>query len=121
MADALQMPKRDADLVHRMRALARKGATVRELVAEVRNRLGYPGEALIPVLWYFTEAFCLPLPAVLPLREWMGTDKDDEIDAILLPAIRSTRDRWARLDEAANGSPVNPEQSPGLATTDERS
>jgi hypothetical protein len=72
-------------------------------------------------LWYFTQAFCLPLAAVLPIREWMGTEKDDEIDAILLPAILSTRDRWATLDEAANGSAVDPEQSPGLAATDQRS
>ena len=104
-----------------MRVLAQEGATVRELVTEVRSRLGYPGDALIPVLWYFTEAFCLPLPAVLPIREWVGTDKDEEINAILLPAIMKTRDRWERPDGAANGSPADAEQSPGLAATDQRS
>lgn len=121
MVTVHESPKLDADLLHRMRALALRGATVRDLVKEVRGRLGYPGDALIPVLWYFTQAFCLPLLTVLPIREWLGTDKDDEIDAIILPAIMSTRDRWATLEEAANGSTGEPERIPGIQGADQRS
>jgi hypothetical protein len=121
MADDFEIPKRDADLVRQMRVLAVNGATIRELVAEVHKRLEYPGQAIIPVLWYFTEAFCLPLRAVLPLREWMGTDNDDGINAMLLPAIMNTRDRWERLVETVNGVPDGKEWSAGLASHEKRS
>jgi hypothetical protein len=43
----------------------------------------------------------LPLPKVLPVREWLGTEDDEEINAIILPAIAGTRDQWGRLAAGA--------------------
>ena len=120
MTEPSHQPEPRADLLRRMRALALRGASVRELVTEVRSQLGYGEDVVIPVLWYFARAFCLPLPSVLPIREWIGTDKDEEIDALILPAIRSTRDQWETLDEGKNGA-ENQEQSTGLAATEQRS
>jgi hypothetical protein len=103
-----------------MRALALRGTTVKELVTEVRTRLGYGEDTLIPVLWYFQRAFCLPLTAVLPIREWVGTDRDEEIDAVILPAITKTRDQWATPKAAENGT-ADSELNPGLTAAEQRS
>ena len=96
------------DVIQAMREKALRGASVRGLVQEAQMRLDYPHDAILPVLWYFTQAFCLPLGKVLPLREWLGTDDDSEIDALLLPAIASTRSRWAPPDAEPLGSTAVP-------------
>jgi hypothetical protein len=95
MNDSFQQPEPRRDVVDRLRALALRGATVRELVAEIVSCLGLKEDAVLPILWYFTRAFCLPLSEVLPIREWLGTDRDEEIDALILPAIERARGTWA--------------------------
>jgi len=88
-----------ADVLREMRALADRGAPVREIVGLVQRRLGLEGDAILPVLWYFSRAFCLPLAEVLPLREWIGSREEDGIDAQILPAICRTRGVWAAPEE----------------------
>ena len=73
-----------------------RGTNVRELTAEIHHRLGLENEAMLPVLWYFTEAFGLTLPEVLPIREWIGTDRDEEIDALIMPSIAKAKEN--RMD-----------------------
>ena len=34
------------------------------------------------------ERFAIPLPAVLPLREWLESEQSSDIDAVILPVIR---------------------------------
>jgi len=81
------------EVIQELRSLADKGATVRELVVLVQKRVGLNEDALLPVLWYFMNAFSLTLPEVLPIREWLGTKNDKEIDSIILPAIEKARTR----------------------------
>jgi hypothetical protein len=45
------------------------------------------------------KAFYLPLGDVLPIREWLGSDQDEEIDAIIQPAIARTKEKWRRAME----------------------
>lgn len=80
------------EVIQELRNLADRGATVRQLVAVIQTRIGLKEDALLPVLWYF-NAFSLTLPEVLPLREWLGTSEDKEIDSIILPAIEKARGR----------------------------
>src|SRR5579862_7027577 len=84
------------DVIDALRAMAGRRTTVRELVREVQTRLGFKSGALIPVLWYFTQTFGLPLQEVLPIREWLGTENDEDIDALILPKIAATREQWMR-------------------------
>lgn len=81
--------------------MARRGTSVRELVKLVQSRLGLADDAVLPVLWYFCRAFCLPLRTVLPLREWIGSSDDREINAELMPEIEKTKQKWL---EACDGS-----------------
>ncbi len=85
-----------SDIIDSLRALAARGARVRELADEIVARLDVKSmrEYMLPVLWYFMKAFCLPLPRVLPIREWIGTEDDAEIDALILPEIEKSKDKW---------------------------
>jgi hypothetical protein len=99
----LQAPM-NAEVIHEMRELAGKGATVPQLVRAVQTRLGYTENAVLPILWYFSAAFSLPLPIVLPLREWFTKRNDEEINALLLPEIAKSRINWRQgFDGSANG------------------
>jgi hypothetical protein len=95
MPSAIQVPPARADLVESMRDLAQRGGSVRELVCCIRSEMGLEHDALLQVLWYFMKAFHLPLGQVLPIREWLGTGNDEEIDALILPAIRRSREKWS--------------------------
>lgn len=92
-----RQPQVNEDVVREMRQLASKGASVPQLVRTVQTRLGYKEDAVLPILWYFTAAFCLPLPLVLPLREWFVRHDDEAIDAILLPEMARTQAKWHSL------------------------
>ena len=82
------------DVIQTLRSQARQGANVRQLVATIVESLQLREHRVIPVVSYLTGAFCLPLPTVLPVREWMGTENDEEIDALILPAIEKARIKW---------------------------
>lgn len=88
------------DLVVDLRQAARLGAKVSELVRLIHQRMGYKENVLIPVLAAFVDAFRLPLIKVLPIREWIGTNNDAEIDALILPEIEKARSEW----DSSNGS-----------------
>lgn len=89
-----RQPHVNEDVIREMRQLASKGANVPQLVRSIQGRLGYKEDAYLPILWYFTAAFCLPLPLVLPLREWFVERNDEAIDALLLPEIARTKAKW---------------------------
>jgi hypothetical protein len=111
-----------ADVIASLRALAGQGASVRKLADEVISRVGLKGDEVLPLLWYFSKAFALPLPVVLPLREWLGTDRDEEIDALLLPAIRASRDRWEALSAGEqDGRAWGASSEAGLVAPENRS
>ncbi len=48
----------------------------------------------MPVLAGFVKAFSVPLLKVLPIREWIGSTSDAEIDALILPEIENARPKW---------------------------
>jgi hypothetical protein len=87
-------PKLRDDLLVELRERAAAGANVRQLTHCIQSRLGTPPLAVIPVLAYFCRAFEIRLPKALPIREWLGTDHDAEIDALILPEIEATRHQW---------------------------
>jgi hypothetical protein len=95
MEQVIGEPEVRADIVEAMRELAEQGKGVRELVQYVQSRLRLRDEALLLVLWYFMKAFHLPLGEVLPIREWLGTDNDEEIDALVLPSIQRAKHKWS--------------------------
>jgi hypothetical protein len=64
------------------------------LIRFTQSELGLKHDALLSVLWHFMKAFHLPLGEVLPIREWLGTGDDKEIDEVVLPAIRRTKPKW---------------------------
>jgi len=82
------------EMVRELRAAALEGATVRGLTEIIRERLGYEQTPTVPVLAAFVHAFGLPLLKVLPIREWIGSDRDEEIDGLILPAIEQAKDQW---------------------------
>jgi hypothetical protein len=95
MEQVIDEPEVRADLIEAMRDLAEQGKDVRALVRRVQSELGLNHDALLPVLWYFMKAFHLPLGEVLPIREWLGTGNDEEIDAVVLPAIHREKEKWS--------------------------
>jgi hypothetical protein len=82
------------DLIASLRSQAGQGANVRQLVGSIVESLQLKEHKVIPVLWYLATAFCLPLPTVLPVREWLGTEDDKEIDAVILPEIEKSKSKW---------------------------
>ncbi len=93
MSQTLTNADAKPEVIQELRNLADCGATVRQLVAVIQTRTGLKEDAILPVLWYFMNAFSLTLPEVLPLREWLGTREDKDIDSIILPAIEKARGR----------------------------
>jgi len=91
-----QAPPRQ-DIIRELRMNADRGASVLQLVHLVQASLGISEDKPLPVLWYFMEAFALPLPLVLPLREWMGEDRDKTIDERIIAAIANSRSQWSCL------------------------
>lgn len=112
MQDALEQPETRPEVLSALRELAAHGASVRPLTDEIRNSLNYHGDSALPFLWYFTQAFALSLPEVLPLREWLEGGNDDEIDALLLPRIVRGKARWMP-ERTENGETKTASGSPG--------
>jgi hypothetical protein len=98
MEQVVDQPEVRAEIVAALRDLVEQGKGVRELVRYVQSELSLKDNALLPVLWYFMKAFHLPLGDILPIREWLGTGNDKEIDAIILPAIRRARNKWSEAE-----------------------
>jgi len=107
------------DVVSSLRELALRGASVRALVDEIRHRLDYRGDSPLPFLWYLKKAFDLPLPEVLPITAWLGSDQDADIDAEILPRIAAKKDRWMSI-EHGNGPAADSSDHHGLAAADKR-
>jgi hypothetical protein len=119
MSGELKMELRQ-DVVSSLRELALRGASVRTLVDEIRNRLDYRGDSPLPFLWYLKKAFDLPLPEVLPITAWLGGDADREIDAEILPRIAAAKARWMSMMNE-NGVAQETSGSHGLTAAKERS
>jgi hypothetical protein len=86
-------------VIEELRTKAAAGATVRELVETIQQRLSYPPDAVVGVLAHMREAFCVSLLDVLPIREWLGSNDDRAIDSLVMPAIQRTRSKWLHAAE----------------------
>ena len=73
------------ELIRELRSLVNRGTSVRELTQVIQSRLGCESYEYLPVLAAFVHSFCLPLKTVLPIREWIGSCNDAEMDALLVP------------------------------------
>ena len=85
----------DESILCEMRALALAGASVLQIVAALHARLKSKTPEVIPTLWYFKHAFCLSLRQVLPLREFIGTDLEEEMNRVILPLLLKTKGEWS--------------------------
>ena len=109
-------------MLNAVRSLAAREVSVRPLVQEICSRLGHKKPLVLPVLWYFTHAFHISLREALPLREWIGSEDDSEINTLTLPAIERTRDRWmAELAPEYNGLAGAAVAEPGAVAHEHRS
>jgi hypothetical protein len=97
--------KVDNEVVRELRSMASQSTSVRQLVELIQRRLALGEHEILPILWYFTHAFCLALPKVLPIREWLGTNQDEQIDALILPEINNAKERWIRPLQKTVGIP----------------
>jgi hypothetical protein len=93
MMSAVPIDYRDS-VLQEMRDMVDRGTDVRELVTYLQKELGFGPVSIIPYMAYFRQAFSVPLDVVLPLREWIGTDNDQEINDLLMPKIAAAKSRW---------------------------
>jgi hypothetical protein len=80
------------ELLDAMRAAARQGASVKQLVRLVRTQGGHSDESVLPLM----NAFHLPLVTVLPLRDWLANPTTVDIEALLLPEIVANQAKWSQ-------------------------
>jgi hypothetical protein len=92
---AIPSQEPNESILHEMRALAMAGASVHKITEVLHERLNSKTPDIIATLWYFKHAFCLSLREVLPLRELIGTELEEEMDRLLLPAIVKAKEQWA--------------------------
>src|SRR5262245_4720877 len=99
MAEIQSNVEPNPEVIQELRVLADGGATVRELVTVVEKKLGLKEPAIIPVVWYCTNAVSLTRSELRPLVDWLGTGewleagKDKEIDSIIMSAIEKAKGR----------------------------
>jgi hypothetical protein len=86
-------PMRD-NILSEMRDMVDGGTDVRGLTELLQQRLELKPDSVIPVMAYFCRAFCLPLYDILPIREWLGSDDDREINELIMPKILSAKSKW---------------------------
>ena len=83
------------EIVARLRAAARNGASVRHLVDILLNELGTEPRPTFAVMYYFKTAFSLSVREVqeLPFSKCLGGGghEDDALEAALGPAIARYR------------------------------
>ena len=85
----------NVEALQELRTSAERGADVPELVDGLLNRLQLDRRnAVFSAIFYFRSAFHLSLREALPLREWIGGRDRSEIDSILIPAMKRTRESW---------------------------
>ena len=80
------------EIVEELKAMARRRASLDEMVEFVQDRLGFSNDFIVPVMSYFCRAFSLPLRDILPLREWVQLHDDGSIAKLL-----------SRIQEVENG------------------
>ena len=82
------------EVIETMREMADRGCDVRSLTSYVQSSLNLDPTSHVVLLAYFCRAFSLPLPDVLPIREWVGSDQDEEINREILPKIEHAKSKW---------------------------
>ena len=82
------------EMIDAMRDTANRGGEIRAIANVIFERFPESNHPVVPVIAYFRRAFCLSLTDVMSLREWIGTDEDDEINAELLPKIQEAKSTW---------------------------
>jgi hypothetical protein len=85
-------------LIARLRELAGRGTSIRDLVDEIRDYLKTDDGLALVADRYFKEAFLLPLGDVRPIEGSPGLGgkaySDEQIDRLMLPRIERTRHLW---------------------------
>jgi len=124
MNDAVGQMEPNPEIIAAVRESAAKGASIREMVAEIRSRLVGVDDPTFLVLWYLMKAFSLRLTEALPVRDWLaGLTNDDEIDSLILPRINGTRGKWSLDSDGSEDQPPVEAKGPahGLPVAEQRS
>jgi hypothetical protein len=87
------------DLIERLRAMARSGATIADMLRDLIHRSAsgalHPAEAIR----YVREAFHLSLREASPIAGWFppgeGEVSDGRLEELLAPAVGAHRSDWA--------------------------
>jgi hypothetical protein len=93
MIEQVDDEMRDA-ILNEMREMIDRGTDVRGLTEFLQQRLELKSDSAIPVMAYFCRAFYLQLYDILPIREWLGSDKDREVNELIMPKILKERPKW---------------------------
>jgi hypothetical protein len=94
----------DWELIHDLRQMVKNGASVSQLVDEIRSRLSTSrqmsipsGSPFVPIL-YFVKAFHLGINEAKELGHWSrylaGHCNDEQIDDVVMPLILSKQASW---------------------------
>jgi len=95
------MNERNPDIIHRLRTMAREGATVPQMLRDLIRNLGQDAPHVLTLAKFFREAFALTLLDVKPLGGWSADGKgefsDSQVNEFILPEIRRHRHEWDQL------------------------
>ncbi len=97
MHHAIRQKEWEREIHPKLREMAANGESLTAMVDFVMSAMAillpHQEVATIPMLLCFCRAFSLPLPVVLPLREWVYDRKENEESQALLAHIEEFRNR----------------------------
>jgi len=98
------MDEFDQAAVHRLRSLARAGATTSQMLRQVLHECAPTVLHKIPIIQLMREAFALSIKEAAPVVGWCGVGEgelsDAQLDEFVDPEIRRHRSEW---DQARAG------------------
>src|SRR5712691_62310 len=94
----MQMSRSNLEIVNGLRAMARKGYTVPQMLREVMRGAGPVMPHELALAQYLREAFGLTLAQVKPIGGWYPDGKGELSDAqlheFIMPEILKNRQEW---------------------------
>ena len=91
-------------ILYHLRAMARKGDTVPQMLREIIQRLAPAKPHKVTVIKYMRKAFALRLQQAGPIAGWSsdgtGELQDSRLNELIMPEILKNRQEWDSLDMA---------------------
>ncbi len=90
-------------VVHRLRDMARHGASVPQMLREILRSLAPERPHAVTVIKYIRDAFRLSLAQAKPIAGWFrdgtGDLQDAQLDELVMPEILKNRQKWDSLEQ----------------------